>query len=233
MYRVILFVTLTCLVFNISGKLIEEKDPRMELTTKEEEDTTTSLEVISRSSIIDDSPTNHSSKNFSLNTKTDLCSSVKDRYRCLVSVLSRIAKIQVDDNHDSRTWRKSSIKDLFDKKNQKYQSNFEIKKEQESGLSDQTRANCRCNVIQDVYVPEAGKKLPAYACKFHDKIFVLTSERFLEDRRSYFDINVDEETSQHLNVAVSKQPKTVHAKKLPVTLVLKNGEDNYRIRKKP
>lgn len=234
MYRVILFVTLTCLVFNISGKLIEEKDPRMELTTKEEEDTTKSLEVISRSSIIDNSPTNHSSKNFSLNTKTDSCSSVKDQRRCLVSVLSRIAKIQVDDNRDSRTWRKSLINNLFDKKNQKYPSNFETKKEHESGLSSgQTQGNCRCNVIQDVYVPEAGKKLPAYACKLHDKIFVLTSERFLEDRRSYFDINVDEETSQHLIVAALKSSKTVHAEKLPVTLVLKNGEDNYRIRKKP
>ncbi|XP_047354066.1 uncharacterized protein LOC124950798 [Vespa velutina] len=229
MYRFILFVTLTCLVFNISSKLIEKKDQRMELTTKEEEDTNKSLEVISRSSINDDSPSNHSSKNFSMNTQTDLCSSVKDKRHCLVSLLSRIAKIQVDDDRDLRNWKKSSIK-----KNQKYQSNFETKKEHESGLyTDQTSGNCRCNIVQDIYVPEVGKKLPAYACRLHDKIFVLTSERFFDDRRSYFDIKVDEETSQHLITAASKpSSKTVHTKKLPVTLVLKNGEDNYRIRKK-
>lgn len=230
MYRVILFVTLTtCHVFNISGRLIEEKEPRMVLTTKEKVDTTKSLEVITRSSIIDDTSSNHSSKNFSMNTQTDLCSGVKDKRHCLVSVLSRIAKIRVDDDSsDSRNWKKSSIM-----KSQRYQSNFETRKEHESGSYGQTRGNCRCNVIQDVYVPEAGKKLPAYACRLHDRIFVLTSERFLEDRRSYFDINVDEETSRHLFVSASKPAKTVHVKKLPVTLVLKNGEDNYRIRKKP
>lgn len=231
MHHIILLITLTCLVFNIGGKSIEEKELRMNITTKEKKDTTKSLEVISRSSVIDDSPSYQSSKNFSSNTKIDLCSGVKDKNRCLVSALSRIAKIRIDENNDPNTLRRSSEK-LSNAKDQKYRSDFEKKKKNEDVLPSWPQGNCRCYVIEDVYMPEAGKKLPAYACRLYDKIFILTSERFLEDRRSYFDIYVDEEIAKNWIVAASNAVRTVGVKKLPVTLFLKNGENNYRIRNK-
>lgn len=231
MRHIILLVTLTCLVFNIGGKSIEEKESRMNVTTKEKNNTTKSLEMISRSSVIDDPPSYQSSKNFSSNTKIDLCSGVKDKNRCLLSALSRIAKIHIDEDNDSSILRKSSEK-LSNAKDQKYRSDFEREKKNELVLPSWPQGNYRCYVIEDVYMPEAGKKLPAYACRLYDKIFVLTSERFLEDRRSYFDIYVDEEIAQNWIVAASNAVRIVGVKKLPVTLFLKNGENNYRVRNK-
>ncbi|KAI4494159.1 hypothetical protein M0802_009193 [Mischocyttarus mexicanus] len=195
---------------------------------KENKDTTKSLDVVSRSSVIDDPLDYQSSKNFSSNTKIDLCSGVKDPNRCLVSALSRIARIRIDKNNDPSTLRKSSEK-LSNAEDQKYRSDLEKKKKNELALH---QGNCRCYVIEDVYMPESSKKLPAYVCQLYNKIFFLTSERFLEDRRSYFDIYVNEEMLQNWIVAASNADRTVGVKKLPVTLVLKNHENNYRIRNK-
>ncbi|KAK2578887.1 hypothetical protein KPH14_009752 [Odynerus spinipes] len=230
MVHVTSLVTLMCLVLAVDGKIIGEDGSRTNVTTRNEEETR-KFEIISRSPVIANSSNYQPPKNSSSKTREGggLCSGEKDQRRCLVSALSRIARIQVDEDRDSRNGKKS-YDDLYDKKDQEHRSQGE--RRNELGSANESRGTCHCNALRDVYVPEIGKELPAYACRFHDRIFVLTSERFLEDRRSYFDIDVDEETSRRLLVTGSKQPRTVRTEILPVTLVLKIGEDNYRIRKK-
>lgn len=226
MVRVISLVALICLVSTIDGKAIDEDGSKRNGTSNEEE-TRRSMATVSRSSIIVDSSHYQPRKNSSSKAgggAVGLCSGEKDQRRCLVSALSRIARIHVDEDREPRD-RKQSFVELYDKKDRAETRN-------ELELSKESRRTCRCNVLRDVYVPEIDKKLPAYVCRLRDRVFVLTSERFLEDRRSSFDIDVDEETSRRLLASGSKEPRTVRTELLPVTLVLKFGEDNYRIRDK-
>nr|XP_033340716.1 uncharacterized protein LOC117228820 [Megalopta genalis] len=88
--------------------------------------------------------------------------------------------------------------------------------------------NVHCKAIRDVYIPEAKQNLPAFVCKFRDKTFVLSSTRFLQDRRLYLDINVDEDIFQNPK-RVRKISRSNEFSVIPALLVLNVPNNDYRI----
>ncbi|XP_028046968.2 uncharacterized protein LOC114254592 [Monomorium pharaonis] len=88
------------------------------------------------------------------------------------------------------------------------------------------RKNCRA--IRDVYVPEIKENVPSYACTSEGKTFILSSKRFLQDRRDNLRVSIDDDTLRKLNdpaVALTNGRFNI----IPAILILKPGHDNYDI----
>ena len=100
-----------------------------------------------------------------------------------------------------------------------------------SSVSPTSTRKFNCRAIRDLYIPKVDKKMPAYVCTHGKKGFVISSERFVHDRREYFEVNVDEETFRRLHpMAAGMTTFTSRVSVLPATLVLKQGEDGYSVR---
>ncbi|XP_031830622.1 uncharacterized protein LOC116426170 [Nomia melanderi] len=88
--------------------------------------------------------------------------------------------------------------------------------------------NVHCRAIHEVYIPEAKQNLPAFACKFGSNTFILTSTRFLQDRRLNLDINVNEDIFKNVKRA-RKISRGNKLRVLPALLVLNVPNNDYRI----
>lgn len=124
------------------------------------------------------------------------------------TALSKIARIRTA---DGRSWN----------------AHEEPIMEEEDGQSQKPR-KFHCQPVQDIFVPKVGKKLPAYACKLGSRRFVLTSERFLQDRRTQVDVSVDDGTFLRLN---QQARKDVASKVIPAELVLNKRTSDYRVKR--
>lgn len=88
--------------------------------------------------------------------------------------------------------------------------------------------NVHCRAVRDVYIAEVKRHLPAFACKFGDRTFVLSSERFLQDRRLHLDIRVDEDTLKNIKFA-PKISRSNELNVIPALLILNLANNDYRI----
>lgn len=169
----------------------------------------------------------------------------EDKELCLIFSLSKIAKVQVatpskaSTNHVSRSnnfdAEPKDVKNLktVDKET-KLQKDFRNEERYREDLQDFSKGRgklsiVRCRAIRDVYIPEVKRDLPAVACKFGNNTFVLSSERFLEDRRLYLDIRIDENIFENIKYAKIKMSRTNQSNTIPALLILNTANNNYRI----
>ncbi|XP_043591859.1 uncharacterized protein LOC122571782 isoform X2 [Bombus pyrosoma] len=99
---------------------------------------------------------------------------------------------------------------------------------QNSSEKQMKSSNVHCRAVHDVYIPEVKQNLPAFACVFGNNTFILSSERFLQDRRTYLDIKIEENTFKNIKFA-PKMSKTNGFDVVPALLILNRINNNYRI----
>ncbi|XP_076752435.1 uncharacterized protein LOC143424325 [Xylocopa sonorina] len=166
---------------------------------------------------------------------------------CLIFSLSKIAKVQVASLSKPLTDHASKLNVFHEASNDAGDSNVDVetntgmeedrfdfgkrndgKHFQNPSEKEMKSPSVHCRAIRDVYIPEVKQNLPAYACKFGNNTFVLSSERFLEDRRSYLDIRIDEDTVKNIKYT----PKISRSNKfnaIPALLILNVSNNDYRI----
>lgn len=154
---------------------------------------------------------------------------------CLIYSLSKIAKVQVatpnarvfDDT--SKNVRNSEI-DRGIEENEEMRLRFSEPTEDEN-LQTQKQmklSNVHCQAVRDVFIPEVKQNIPAFACRFRNHTFILSSARFFQDRRSYFDINVNESAFKNIKVA-PKISRSNEFNVVPALLILNAANNEYRI----
>ncbi|XP_043516032.1 uncharacterized protein LOC122531846 [Frieseomelitta varia] len=165
---------------------------------------------------------------------------------CLIFSLSKIAKVQVATLNQPSTYHnlKSNIFDSTSKdtrnskinggrmEDEQLHSEFinRNKDKYSQNLSErQTKlSSIHCRAIRDVYIPEVKQNLPAFACKFGNNTFILSSERFLQDQRSHLNIGIDENIFKNIKTT-PKISEINGVNVIPALLVLNLANNNYRI----
>ncbi|XP_060819154.1 uncharacterized protein LOC132908819 [Bombus pascuorum] len=165
---------------------------------------------------------------------------------CLIFSLSKIAKVQVASLSQPSTHHslKSNIFDSVSKDARNSKINEEIKEEgqlrvnfinrnddkyfQNSSEKQMKSSNVHCRAVHDVYIPEVKQNLPAFACVFGNNTFILSSERFLHDRRTYLDVKIEENTFKNIKFA-PKMSRINGFDVVPALLILNRINNNYRI----
>ncbi|XP_076172527.1 uncharacterized protein LOC143149221 [Ptiloglossa arizonensis] len=153
---------------------------------------------------------------------------------CLILSLSKIANVQVA-APDRTSPDRSPMAKMFrgaSRNTPNWQVDRTIK-ENDRNLQDFTKEptkspNVHCRAIRDVYIPEVKQNLPAYDCKFGNNTFVLSSARFLQDRRQYLDVNVNENTFKTMRFT-PKFSRSNEVNVIPALLVLNVVNNDYRI----
>ena len=166
---------------------------------------------------------------------------------CLIFSLSKIAKVQVATLNQPSTYHnlKSHIFDNTSKdarnskinggrrEDEQLRSEFinRNKDKYSQNLSErQTKlSSIHCRAVRDVYIPEVKQSLPAFACIFGNNTFILSSERFLQDRRSHLNIRINENTFKNIKTTNSKISKINGVNVIPALLVLNLANNDYRI----
>lgn len=165
---------------------------------------------------------------------------------CLIFSLSKIAKVQVaslsqpSTHHSlisnifdtvSKDGRNSKIKEEI-KEEEQLRLNFVNRNEdkyfQNSSEKQMKSSNVHCRAVHDVYIPEVKQNLPALACVFGNNTFILSSERFLQDRRTNLDIKIEENTFKNIKFA-PKMSRINGFDVVPALLILNRINNNYRI----
>ncbi|KZC05240.1 hypothetical protein WN55_08847 [Dufourea novaeangliae] len=157
---------------------------------------------------------------------------------CLIFSLSKIAKIQVATPEQTDRSLKATLVDNTSKSVENFHIERKMEENKERHYSEDKNflitskkqikpPNVHCRAIRDVYIPEAKENLPAFACKYGNKTFILSSTRFLQDRRLYLDINVNDSIFKTAKLA----PKTAKSNfsVIPALLVLNAADNDYRI----
>lgn len=173
-----------------------------------------------------------------LNEGKQICP-YEDKQSCLIYSLSKIAKVQVAALNRASADRNLKL-DNFNKNSESYE---ELREEdsrvkfltQNGGENlknfsrkQVTSTNVHCRATRDVYIPEIDQNLPAFACKWRNNTFILSSERFLQDRRLYLEIKIDENGFQ--NMKLSRETSIVGKHNaLPALLVLNAVTNDYRV----
>lgn len=168
----------------------------------------------------------------------------EDKELCLIFSLSKIANVQVATSNKASTHHisRSNNFDAASKDVRNLKINKETRrKEFDFGNEERYREDLQnfseergkssivhCRAIRDVYIPEVKRNLPAVACKFGNNTFILSSERFLEDRRLYLDIRIDENIFENIKYT-SKMSRANESNTIPALLVLNTASNNYRI----
>lgn len=180
----------------------------------------------------------------SLSESNQICP-YEDKELCLIFSLSKIAKVQVASSNKASTHHISRSNNFDvepkDTRNLKINKETKLQKEFDFGNEERYREDLQdfskeqgkssivhCRAIRDVYIPEVKRNLPAVACKFGNNTFILSSERFLEDRRLYLDIRIDEDIFENIKYA-SKMSRTNESNMISALLVLNTANNNYRI----
>lgn len=175
------------------------------------------------------------------NAETEVSSEKKDDHERMIAALSKIAKIQLAEEDSNLSTRRDLMAKIYDAA--RVRNIASVKSTDESTLVDIPfggyldggsngrieQQNFHCQAIRDVYISDIEEYVPAYACKYGSRTFVLSSKRFLQDRRSSLDVNVDEDTLRKLSSS-STVPINGRFNVIPATLVLKPGHENYEIR---
>lgn len=89
-------------------------------------------------------------------------------------------------------------------------------------------SNVRCQAIRDVYIPEVEHSLPAFACRYGNNTFVLSSPRFLQDRRLYLDLKVNENIFKNIKPTF-KISEEDDFNVVPALLILNINDNDYRV----
>ncbi|KAK1132050.1 hypothetical protein K0M31_016189 [Melipona bicolor] len=165
---------------------------------------------------------------------------------CLIFSLSKIAKVQVATLNQPLTYHNlksnifdSTLKDAGNSKiNGRRRENEQLRSEFINRNKDkyfqnfserQTKlSNIHCRAVRDVYIPEVKQSLPAFACIFGNNTFIISSERFLQDRRSHLNIRIDENTFKNIKTT-PKISRINGVNVIPALLVLNLTNNNYRI----
>lgn len=165
---------------------------------------------------------------------------------CLIFSLSKIAKVQVASLSQPSTHHSliSNIFDTVSKDGRNSKIKEEIKEEgqlrlnfvnrnedkyfQNSSEKQMKSSNVHCRAVHDVYIPEVKQNLPALACVFGNNTFILSSERFLQDRRTNLDIKIEENTFKNIKFA-PKMSRINGFDVVPALLILNRINNNYRI----
>ena len=164
---------------------------------------------------------------------------------CLIYSLSKIAKVQVATPNGSSSARslKARVFDDTSKnvRNSEIHRGIEENEEMRLRFSEPTEyenfqaqkkmklLNVHCQAVRDVFIPEIKQNLPAYACRFRNHTFILSSARFFQDRRSYLDINVKESAFKNIKVT-PKISRSNEFNVVPALLILNAANNEYRIK---
>ena len=163
---------------------------------------------------------------------------------CLIYSLSKIAKVQVATPNGSSSARslKARVFDDTSKNVRNSEIDRRIEENEEMRLrflepteyenfqmqKQMKLPNVHCQAVRDVFIPEVKQNLPAFACRFRNHTFILSSARFFQDRRSYLDINVKESTFKNIKVA-PKISRSNEFNVVPALLILNAANNEYRI----
>lgn len=177
-------------------------------------------------------------KSKSLSENNRVCP-YENKKLCLIFSLSKIAKVQVAASSKASTSRSNNfdnpapkdVRNLKINKETRQKEGFDFGNEDLQNFSmEQGKSSIvHCRAIRDVYIPEVKRNLPAVACKFGNNTFVLSSERFLDDRRLYLDIRIDENVFENIKHNASKMSRSNESNVIPALLVLNTANNNYRI----
>nr|XP_012137023.1 PREDICTED: uncharacterized protein LOC100875853 isoform X1 [Megachile rotundata] len=141
---------------------------------------------------------------------------------CLIFSLSKIAKIQIASLSEHAEKNAKNIEDRRD-------VYLDYPKQPDNFQDDRAKSSSvHCRAIRDVYIPEVKQHLPAFACQFGNNRFILSSARFLQDRRSHLDINVNEDTFKNIK-STPKVSRSNEFNVVPALLVLNTANNDYRI----
>ncbi|XP_076639988.1 uncharacterized protein LOC143351846 [Colletes latitarsis] len=157
---------------------------------------------------------------------------------CLIFSLSRIANVRVA-VPDQRSQDRSLKTKMFDVGSRNTgNSQFDRRiKESNENVQDYSKeqikspSNVHCKAIRDVYIPEVKQNLPAFGCVLGNNTFIISSARFLQDRRRYLTINVNENTLNNIKYP-QKVSRSNEVSIIPTLLVLNVANDyngDYRI----
>ena len=162
---------------------------------------------------------------------------------CLIYSLSKIAKVQVATPNGSSSARSLKAR-VFDdtsknvknseidrgKENEEMRLRFSEPTEYENFQTQKQMKlpNVHCQAVRDVFIPEVKENLPAFACRFGNHTFILSSGRFFQDRRSYLDINVKESDFKNIKVP-PKISRSNEFNVVPALLILNAANNEYRI----
>ncbi|XP_078038939.1 uncharacterized protein LOC144471086 [Augochlora pura] len=151
---------------------------------------------------------------------------------CLIFSLSRIANIHVaapdQTDRSSKLSVFSSAWNNVGNLNERLRGNGYLD-ERRMPVTLKKSPNVHCKAIRDVYIPEAKQNLPAFACKYREKTFILSSTRFLQDRRVYLELNIDEDIFENAN-RVRKISRSNELTMIPALLVLNVPNNDYRVK---
>ena len=152
---------------------------------------------------------------------------------CLIFSLSKIAKVQIASLSEVAAGRSIEPDTRSDKHSNVAERRKGIyldrPKERENENPQRTSStSVQCRAVRDVYIPEVKQHLPAFACQFGNNTFILSSARFLQDRRSRLEINVNEDTFKSIK-STSKVSRSNQLNVIPALLVLNTANNDYRI----
>lgn len=178
-------------------------------------------------------------KSKSLSENNNRVCPYENKKLCLIFSLSKIAKVQVAASSKASTSRSNNFDNPAPKDVRNLKINKETRRKEGFDFGDEDLQNfsneqgkssiVHCRAIRDVYIPEVKRNLPAVACIFGNNTFVLSSERFLEDRRLYLDIRIDENVFENIKHNASKMSRSNESNVIPALLVLNTVNNNYRI----
>ena len=163
---------------------------------------------------------------------------------CLIYSLSKIAKVQVATPNGPSSARSLKARVFVDtsknvrnseidrgiEENEEMRSRFSVPAEDDNFQTQRQMKlpNVHCQAVRDVFIPEVKQNLPAFACRFRNHTFILSSARFFQDRRSYLDINVNESAFKNIEVA-PKISRSNEFNVVPAVLILNAANNEYRI----
>lgn len=157
--------------------------------------------------------------------KSEEIFSEKNSYEQLIANLSKLAKVQSAGKDFPITGgvRVQNTKEptLFGSVSPNLHINYNTSN---PGIKQR---NIRCYIIpKTAYMPEINEFSLAYACKLENKIFILTSKRFLQEHRNSILVNVDEETLDKINSPVT-DTESGKLRIIPATFSLQVPGFNY------
>lgn len=190
-----------------------------------------------RISGINNDPVDHENctdKNCSVKGKeNDRSCPYESKELCLIFSLSKIAKIQIASLSEVAAGRSIETGTRSDQNSNVAERTKGIyldrpKLGENENLQRSSSSSVQCRAVRDVYIPEVKQHLPAFACQFGNNTFILSSARFLQDRRSRLEINVNEDTFKSIK-STPKLSRSNQFNVIPALLVLNTANNDYRI----
>lgn len=175
---------------------------------------------------------NNETINQSYNKSKGIKEKEEDNYKKLIATLSKIAKVQ-STGKDSSTSEQVKVPNVS-VKNGKEPTFLDTKSSSRSHYNTSDtgvkQRSVRCYAIpKPAYIPEINEFIFAYACKLKNKIFILSSKRFFEDRRTSVYVSIDDETLDKIN-SPATDAENGKLRIISTTLALQKPGHNYYVR---